>query len=43
TCCAPPDPFLTRGYGKNQMVCRAPRENLINLNSQAVLEKLSSL
>ncbi|WP_317189586.1 hypothetical protein, partial [Escherichia coli] len=23
--------------------CRAPRENLINLNSQAVLEKLSSL
>ncbi|WP_250879306.1 hypothetical protein, partial [Escherichia coli] len=25
------------------MVCKAPRENLINLNSQAVLEKLSSL
>ena len=39
----PTDPGLIGGYGKNQMVCRAPRENLINLNSQAVLEKLSSL
>ncbi|MEN1634654.1 glycosyltransferase family 9 protein, partial [Pseudomonas aeruginosa] len=38
----PTDPGLIGGYGKNQMVCRAPRENLINLNSQAVLEKLSS-
>ena len=39
----PTDPGLIGGYGKNQVVCRAPGKSLINLNGHAVLEKLSSL
>lgn len=39
----PTDPGLIGGYGKNQVVCMAPGKSLVNLNGQAVLEKLSSL
>ena len=37
----PTDPGLIGGYGKNQMVCRAPLMNLNNLEAAAVYKKIT--
>lgn len=39
----PTDPGLIGGYGKNQMVCRAPQNNLAMLSADSVRDELSSL
>lgn len=38
----PTDPGLIGGYGKNQVVCRAPGGDLNNLSAQAVFDLLES-
>ena len=37
----PTDPGLIGGYGKNQVVCRAPLMNLNNLEAAAVYKKIT--
>ena len=37
----PTDPGLIGGYGKNQMVCRAPLKSLNNLEAAAVYKKIT--
>ncbi|EBW9262382.1 lipopolysaccharide heptosyltransferase 1, partial [Salmonella enterica subsp. enterica serovar Enteritidis] len=37
----PTDPGLIGGYGKNQMVCRAPLKSLNNLEAAAVYKEIT--
>lgn len=39
----PTDPGLIGGYGKNQVACRAPGNQLAMLNADSVRDELSSL
>lgn len=39
----PTDPGLIGGYGKNQVVCRSPENNLVLLNAHSIRERLSSI
>ncbi|MCF2053841.1 lipopolysaccharide heptosyltransferase 1, partial [Escherichia coli] len=38
----PTDPGLIGGYGKNQVVCRAPDKDLAHLTAETVFNKINS-